>query len=70
MYSAGKVATRRGRGSGIGRATALALLREGYAVALAGRCPAVLDETVAWAGRPPPGHRRGWNAPRFRLHTG
>src|SRR5271166_3967754 len=36
-----------GAGSGIGRATALALLSEGYSVVLAGRRPSALEETVA-----------------------
>ena len=39
-----------GAGSGIGRATAVALLKEGYAVVLAGRRPDALAETVAQAG--------------------
>ena len=39
-----------GAGSGIGRAAALALLGEGYAVALAGRRPAALEETIRRAG--------------------
>jgi NAD(P)-dependent dehydrogenase (short-subunit alcohol dehydrogenase family) len=39
-----------GAGSGIGRATALALLREGYAVALAGRRLDALKATVEAAG--------------------
>ena len=34
-----------GAGSGIGRAAAIALLREGYSVALAGRREAALAET-------------------------
>ena len=50
MSSAGKVAIVTGAGSGIGRATALALLREGYSVVLAGRRPGALAETVARAG--------------------
>ena len=50
MDSARKVAIVTGAGSGIGRATALALLREGYAVVLAGRRPEALAETVAQAG--------------------
>ena len=46
----GKVAIVTGAGSGIGRAAALALLREGYAVVLAGRRPDALRETAARAG--------------------
>src|SRR5262245_10951923 len=45
-----KVAIVTGAGSGIGRACALALLREGYSVALAGRRPDALAGTVAAAG--------------------
>ena len=37
MASAGKVALVTGAGTGIGKAAALALLQEGYAVVLAGR---------------------------------
>jgi NAD(P)-dependent dehydrogenase (short-subunit alcohol dehydrogenase family) len=43
MASAGKVAIVTGAGSGIGKASALALLREGYAVALAGRRKELLE---------------------------
>jgi NAD(P)-dependent dehydrogenase (short-subunit alcohol dehydrogenase family) len=50
MSSAGKVAIVTGAGSGIGRATAVALLREGYSVALAGRRADALAGTVALAG--------------------
>ncbi len=39
-----------GAGSGVGRASALALLREGYAVVLAGRRLERLEETVQQAG--------------------
>jgi NAD(P)-dependent dehydrogenase (short-subunit alcohol dehydrogenase family) len=46
MSSPGKTAIITGAGSGIGRATALALLAEGYSVALAGRRPEALAETV------------------------
>lgn len=42
-----------GAGSGIGRACALALLRAGYAVVLAGRRPETLEETAQLAGLPP-----------------
>jgi NAD(P)-dependent dehydrogenase (short-subunit alcohol dehydrogenase family) len=45
-----KVAIVTGAGSGIGRAVAIELLREGYAVALAGRRSEALAETVALAG--------------------
>jgi NAD(P)-dependent dehydrogenase (short-subunit alcohol dehydrogenase family) len=45
-----KVAVVTGAGSGIGRAVALALLAEGYAVALAGRRAEALAETAALAG--------------------
>jgi NAD(P)-dependent dehydrogenase (short-subunit alcohol dehydrogenase family) len=46
----GKTAIVTGAGSGIGRATALALLREGYSVALAGRRLDALQGTIAAAG--------------------
>lgn len=45
-----KTALVTGAGSGIGRAAALALLRAGYHVALAGRRADALDETRALAG--------------------
>jgi len=45
-----KTAIVTGAGSGIGRATALALLSEGYSVVLAGRRPEALAETVVQAG--------------------
>ncbi len=45
-----RIALVTGAGSGIGRATALALLGEGYAVVLAGRRPEAIEETAALAG--------------------
>ncbi len=50
MTHNGKTALVTGAGSGIGRATALALLHEGYAVVLAGRRSEALAQTVAAAG--------------------
>jgi NAD(P)-dependent dehydrogenase (short-subunit alcohol dehydrogenase family) len=49
MNSERKIALVTGAGSGIGRVTAQALLREGYAVALAGRRPESLQETAGQA---------------------
>jgi NAD(P)-dependent dehydrogenase (short-subunit alcohol dehydrogenase family) len=49
-HDAGKIALVTGAGSGIGRATALALLNEGYSVVLAGRRLEALEQTVAAAG--------------------
>ena len=50
MESARKTAIVTGAGSGIGHATALALLHAGYRVALAGRRPEALAATIAAAG--------------------
>ena len=50
MKNPEKVAIVTGAGTGIGRQTALALLREGYAVSLAGRRIEKLQETVDQAG--------------------
>jgi NAD(P)-dependent dehydrogenase (short-subunit alcohol dehydrogenase family) len=51
MSAKGKIAMVTGAGTGIGRATALALLKEGYSVVLAGRRAEALKQTVAEAGR-------------------
>jgi NAD(P)-dependent dehydrogenase (short-subunit alcohol dehydrogenase family) len=45
-----KIAMVTGAGSGIGRATALAFLKEGYAVVLTGRHAETLEQTLAEAG--------------------
>ena len=50
MASANRFAVVTGAGTGIGRAVALALLRDGYRVALAGRRREMLEETAAEAG--------------------
>lgn len=50
MTGNGKIAMVTGAGSGIGRAAALALLRDGYKVVLAGRRRDALQETIAAAG--------------------
>ena len=47
MQSTGNIAIVTGAGSGIGRAVALALLREGWSVVLAGRREEALRETAA-----------------------
>ncbi len=53
MDSPHKVAIVTGAGSGIGKAVALALLKEGYSVALAGRRKDRLDEAVRESGAGP-----------------
>src|SRR5260370_19506586 len=50
----GKIAIVTGAGSGIGRASALALLQAGYKVALAGRRKEALEETAKLAGNNAP----------------
>ena len=49
MKSLGRVAIITGAGSGVGRASALALLCDGYSVAIAGRRPDTLEATLAAA---------------------
>src|SRR5947209_3706029 len=50
MASQGKVAIVTGAGSGIGRSVALAFLKDGYGVALAGRRKDLLEETAKLSG--------------------
>ena len=50
MSSTGKVAIITGAGTGIGKRCALALLKDGWSVALAGRRPELLDKTREEAG--------------------
>ena len=50
MTEDGKAAIVTGAGTGVGRAVALALVGEGYSVALAGRRAELLDETRSRAG--------------------
>ena len=49
-----KIAVVTGAGSGIGRASSLALLKNGYKVALAGRRKDALEETAKLAGNNAP----------------
>src|SRR3989304_1111872 len=51
MSALSKVAIVTGAGTGIGKSVALALLREGYSVVLAGRRVDLLEITVKEAGR-------------------
>jgi NAD(P)-dependent dehydrogenase (short-subunit alcohol dehydrogenase family) len=50
MASHNKTALVTGAGTGVGRAVALALLKDGYRVALAGRRKEMLDQTASQAG--------------------
>ncbi|ALA18787.1 MULTISPECIES: SDR family oxidoreductase [Chelatococcus] len=52
MASKGKVALITGAGSGVGRGVALAFLKDGYSVVLAGRRKEALEETIRLAGVP------------------
>jgi NAD(P)-dependent dehydrogenase (short-subunit alcohol dehydrogenase family) len=54
MQASGKIAVITGAGSGVGRASALALYADGFSVVLAGRRRNMLDETAALARASPP----------------
>ena len=54
METSGKIAVVTGAGSGIGRASALALVEAGFTVVLAGRRRETLEETATLAKAPPP----------------
>ena len=54
METPGKIAVVTGAGSGIGRASALALVEAGFAVVLAGRRREMLEETAALGKAAPP----------------
>src|SRR5260370_19747694 len=54
MATDGKIAVITGAGSGIGRASAHALLDAGWNVVLAGRGKNMLEETATLANAPPP----------------
>src|ERR1700730_1011510 len=54
MDTPAKIAVITGAGSGIGRASALALLEAGFTVVLAGRRREMLEETAALGKAPPP----------------
>ena len=54
MATPDKIAVITGAGSGIGRASALALLEAGFAVVLAGRRRGMLEETAALGNAPAP----------------
>ena len=54
MQATGKIAVITGAGSGIGRASALALYADGFSVILAGRRRNMLEETAALAQAAPP----------------
>jgi len=54
METSAKIAVTTGAGSGIGRATALALCADGFSVVLVGRRRAMLEETAALAKARPP----------------
>ena len=77
MASAGKVAIVTGAGSGIGKASALALVKAGYAVVLAGRRKELLEGVAreAGAGAKTPGGadrrgRSGVDPGPLRTHQG
>ena len=64
MTTEAKTALVTGAGSGIGKSTALALLNDGYSVALAGRREEVLQQTIKDAGSAGDGALSGLYEPR------
>ena len=68
MSSNGRVAVITGAGTGIGKASALALLRDGYSVALAGRRVAPL-EGYGDRGRRGRGAGLSWSPPTWATRT-
>ena len=73
MTSTQKVAIVTGAGSGIGKASALALMKEGYAVVFAGRRKDVLEKAAAEQGRRArvlDGGVNAWRRARLPLRVG
>ena len=70
MASNGKVALVTGAGSGIARAAALALLREGYSVVLTGRRQDMLEQTLSQAGPHAEGARPPDRRPEIHRREG
>ena len=62
MSASPKVAIVTGAGTGIGKAVALAFLKDGYRVVLAGRRSEPLEQAIAEAGAP--AGCRAWRCPR------
>ena len=60
MSTSPKVALVTGAGTGIGKAVALAFLKDGYRVVLAGRRSEPLEKAIAEAGAPKGGKIKTW----------